>query len=90
MIEPLADNQYIIWEYMDEEFVDMILSSNNINKTLMSVLGRHILEFVLPNGKHVAYGSVLQAYFMLLLIASFVITLVVHKKKSLKVTDWIG
>ena len=33
-LEPLADNQYIIWEYMDEEFVDMILSSNNINKTL--------------------------------------------------------
>ena len=30
-LEPLADNQYIIWEYMDEEFVDMILSSNNIN-----------------------------------------------------------
>lgn len=57
---------------------------------VMSVLGRHILEFVLPNGKHVVYGSVLQACFMLLLIASFVITLVVHKKKSLKITDWIG
>lgn len=33
-LEPLADNQYIIWKYMDEEFVDMVLSSNNINKTL--------------------------------------------------------
>lgn len=33
-LEPLANNQYIIWKYMDEEYVDMILSSNNINKTL--------------------------------------------------------
>ncbi len=33
-LEPLADNQYIIWKYMNDEFVDMVLSSNNINKTL--------------------------------------------------------
>ena len=36
-LEPLADNQYIIWEYMDEEYVDMILSSNNINKRILLI-----------------------------------------------------
>ncbi len=33
-LDPLACNQYVIWEYKDDEFINLVLSSENINKTL--------------------------------------------------------
>lgn len=33
-IEKLAENQYVYWDYLDDEFIDTILQSHNINKTM--------------------------------------------------------
>ena len=33
-IEKLLENQYVYWDYLDDEFIDIILQSHNINKTM--------------------------------------------------------
>lgn len=33
-IQTLADCQYVFWDYLDKEFIDTVLESKNINKTL--------------------------------------------------------
>jgi len=38
VIEKLGDAQFVQWNYLSEEFIDAVLSSNNTNKTL-----RHLL-----------------------------------------------
>ena len=36
-IEKLGENQYVYWDYLDDEMIDTLLQSNNINKTMREI-----------------------------------------------------
>lgn len=39
-IEKLGDNQYVYWDYLDDEMIDKLLQSTNVNKTMRELNAR--------------------------------------------------
>lgn len=46
VIEKLGDAQFVQWDYLSEEYIEAILNTSNVNKTLRNLLEKDKFQFV--------------------------------------------